>query len=244
MHQIQIYFCFFIPQFLSALHNTMPTLPTRHLDCQQFRWRVKVPLLTLNLHQLLSVPRFFLEVFRLLSIQWRGCDSNLYVTWLCFFLVKLNHAEIQLRIFSPLTSVITKVSVTKAERPVGNPSKPPFAGKIVHWWHNNFYFEAEHALFLVCVTLSSFSGACEFLQTSWHCSHDCDYLLVTKDLNRRFLAHHPLWSRNNHKPAGKYRLLPTIYGCQRVNDHPSRPVRLRPTSCQNDVVYSLMLQSP
>lgn len=103
--------------------------------------------------------------------------------------------------------------------------------------------EAEHALFLDCVTLSSFSGACEFLQTSWHCSHDWDYLLVTKDLKRRFLAHHPLWSRNNHKPAGKYRLLPMIYGCQRVNDHPSRPVRLRPTSCQNDVVYSLMLQS-
>lgn len=35
----------------------------------------------------------------------------------------------QLRIFSPLTSVITKASVTKAERLVGNPSKPPFAGE-------------------------------------------------------------------------------------------------------------------
>lgn len=33
----------------------------------------------------------------------------------------------QLRIFSPLTSVITNVSFTKAEGPVGNPWKQPFA---------------------------------------------------------------------------------------------------------------------
>lgn len=98
----------------------------------------------------------------------------------------------QLRFFSPLTSVITKVSVTKAERPVGNPSKPPFAGEKCALMAQQLLLEAEHALFLVCVTLSSFSGACEFLQTSWHCSHDWDYLLVTKDLKRRFLAHHPL----------------------------------------------------